>query len=74
MDPRCRQSKDAPEKVQLITAGCKIQAGTVYLEHNNQVASIVYKNVCAEYGLVVPGSKWKHLQSLRVDKLPVIWF
>ena len=29
-----------------------------YYELHNQVAGIVYRNVCAEYGLEVPGSKW----------------
>ncbi|KAF7651925.1 hypothetical protein LDENG_00103690, partial [Lucifuga dentata] len=28
-------------------------------ERHNQVAGIVYRNVCAEYGLEVPKSKWE---------------
>ncbi|KAK7877546.1 hypothetical protein WMY93_031734 [Mugilogobius chulae] len=47
-DPRCRLCKEAPEMVQHITAGCKM------LERNNQVAVIVYRNICAEYGLDAP--------------------
>ncbi|CAK6977960.1 zinc-binding domain-containing protein%2C partial [Scomber scombrus] len=31
-DPRCRLCKDAPETVQHIVAGCKMQSGTVYKE------------------------------------------
>ena len=50
-DPRCRLCKDAPEMVQHIRAGSNIQAGKVYLEHHNQVAGIVYRNICAEYWL-----------------------
>uniref|UniRef100_A0A3B5PPD0 Reverse transcriptase domain-containing protein n=1 Tax=Xiphophorus maculatus TaxID=8083 RepID=A0A3B5PPD0_XIPMA len=58
-DPRCRLCKEAPETVQHITAGCKILAGKAYMERHNQVAGIVYRNICAEYGLETPGSKWE---------------
>ena len=51
------QKKKAPEKVVHITAGCKMLAGKVYMESHNQVAGIVYRNICVEYGLEVPGSK-----------------
>ncbi|KAF7655390.1 hypothetical protein LDENG_00056830 [Lucifuga dentata] len=34
-------------------------AGTAYTERHNQVAGIVYRNICAEYGLEVPKSKWE---------------
>ena len=60
-DPRCRLCKDAPETVQHIIAGCKMQAGTAYMERHNQVAGIVYRNICTEYGLEVPRSEWKTL-------------
>lgn len=53
-DPRWRQRKEASEAVQNITAGCKVQ---VHLEGHDQVAGIVYRNICAEYRLEVPGSK-----------------
>lgn len=43
-DPKCRQCKDAPR--------------TAYLEHHNQVAGNLYRNINTEYGLKVPGSKW----------------
>ena len=29
------------------------------MEHHNQVAAITHRNICAEYGLNVPGSRWK---------------
>ncbi|XP_054913489.1 uncharacterized protein LOC129377515 [Poeciliopsis prolifica] len=58
-DPRCRLCKEAPETVQHITAGCKILAGKAYMERHNQVAGIVYRNICAEYGLETPRSKWE---------------
>ncbi|CAK6954711.1 zinc-binding domain-containing protein%2C partial [Scomber scombrus] len=59
-DPRCRLHKDAPQTVQHIIAGCKMQAGTAYIEHHNQVAGIVYSNICT-YGQEVPRSEWKAL-------------
>ncbi|KAF7648062.1 hypothetical protein LDENG_00162600 [Lucifuga dentata] len=55
-DPRCRQCKDAPETVQHIVAGCKMLAGTAYTERHS---GIVYRNICAVYGLEVPKSKWE---------------
>ena len=35
-----------------------MQAGTSYIEHHNQVAGVVYRNICADYGLEVPKTKW----------------
>ncbi|CAL9694852.1 unnamed protein product [Knipowitschia caucasica] len=58
-DPRCRLCKEAPETIQHITAGCKMLAGRAYMERHNQVAGIVYRNICAEYGLETPRSKWE---------------
>ncbi|TWW59309.1 hypothetical protein D4764_06G0008390 [Takifugu flavidus] len=58
-DPRCRLCGDAPETVQHITAGCKMLAGKAYMEWHNQVAGIVYRNICTEYGLEVPGTRWE---------------
>lgn len=40
--PRYRLCKDASETVQHIAVGCKMKAGTAYIEHHNQVAGIVY--------------------------------
>ena len=34
-----------------------MRAGKAYLEHNNQVAGLAYKNVSVEYELEVSGSK-----------------
>ena len=57
-DRRCRLCKEAPETVQHITAGCTMLAGKAYMEHHNQVAGIIHRNILAEYGLEVPGSRW----------------
>ena len=53
--PRCRQGKDVLESVKHITAGGKMQSVEAYLECHNQVATMVSRNICAEYGLEVPG-------------------
>ncbi len=36
-----------------------MKAGTAYMELHHQVVGIVYRNICAEYGLRVPRPKWK---------------
>lgn len=58
--------KDAPESIKYITAGCKMQAGMANIECHNQVASTVNRNICAEFRLEVPASKWKRPQ--KVDE------
>ncbi|XP_068176488.1 uncharacterized protein [Antennarius striatus] len=57
-DPRCRLCKEAPESVQHVVAGCKMLASSAYMERHNQVAVIVYRNICTQYGLEVPKSQW----------------
>ncbi|XP_078791071.1 uncharacterized protein LOC111949134 [Oryzias latipes] len=53
-DPRCRLCKEVPETIQHITAGCKMLAGKAYMERHNQVAGIIYMNMCAKYGHEIP--------------------
>ena len=57
-DPKCRLCRGAHETEQHITAACKMLAGKAYLERHNQGGGIVYRSICTEYGLEVPGSKW----------------
>lgn len=45
-EPRCRLYQDAPERIQHITAVCKMLAGRAYMELYNKVVSIVYRNIC----------------------------
>ena len=33
-------------------------AGSAYMGRHNQVAGIVYRNVCNQYGIEVPKSQW----------------
>ena len=56
-DPSCRLCKDAPKTVQHITAGWKMLAGKAHLERHKQVAGLIHRNICAEYGLKAPGSR-----------------
>ncbi|XP_051920732.1 uncharacterized protein LOC127600296 isoform X1 [Hippocampus zosterae] len=75
-DPRCRcrLCKEAPETIQHITAGCKMLAGKAYMERHNQVAGIVYRNICAEYGLETPRSKWETPPKVvENDRAKVLW-
>ena len=50
-DPRCRLCTQHPETVSHITSGCSKLAGTEYTERHNNVASIVYRAICAENNL-----------------------
>lgn len=34
-------------------------ADRVYMERHKQVAGIVYRTICAEYGVEAPWSKWE---------------
>ncbi|XP_051914448.1 uncharacterized protein LOC127596235 [Hippocampus zosterae] len=73
-DPRCRLCKEAPETIQHITAGCKMLAGKAYMERHNQVAGIVYRNNCAEYGLETPRSKWETPPKVvENDRAKILW-
>ena len=55
-DPNCRLCKDTPDTMQHITAEGKKQTIKAYLECHNQ--AMVYRNICVDYELVVPVSKW----------------
>ncbi|KAK7886240.1 hypothetical protein WMY93_025861 [Mugilogobius chulae] len=73
-DPRCRLCKEAPETIQHITAGCKMLAGKACMERHNQVAGIVYRNICAEYGLETPRSKWETPPKVvENDRAKILW-
>ncbi|XP_067939780.1 uncharacterized protein [Watersipora subatra] len=48
---RCRLCKDAPESIQHIISRYKRLAGNAYTERYNQVAGVVYRSLCDEYGL-----------------------
>ena len=51
-----------------------MQAETAYMECHNQVASIVYRNICTEYGLEVPRSQWKTPPKVvDNDQAKILW-
>ena len=50
-DSRCRLWKKHAETVAHIISGCSKLAGTDYTQRHNNVASIVYRAICAEYNL-----------------------
>ena len=63
-----------PETVQHIIAGCKILAGSAYMERHNQVAGIVYRNICTQYGIEVPKSQWAAPQKVAENnRAKVLW-
>ncbi|KAK7925836.1 hypothetical protein WMY93_008146 [Mugilogobius chulae] len=71
---KCRLCKEAPETVQHITAGCKMLAGKAYMELHNQLAGIVYRNICVEYGLETPRSKWETPPKVvENDRAKILW-
>ncbi|KAK7881151.1 hypothetical protein WMY93_029560 [Mugilogobius chulae] len=48
--------------------------GKVYMERHNQVAGIVYRNICAEYGLETPRSKWETPSKVvDNDRAKILW-
>ncbi|KAK7922439.1 hypothetical protein WMY93_009341 [Mugilogobius chulae] len=49
-------------------------AGKAYMERHNQVAGIVYRNICAEYGLETPSSKWETPPKVvENDRAKILW-
>ena len=57
-DPRCRLCKQHAETVAHITSGCSKLAGTEYTKRHNNVASIIYRAICAEYNLEHSKNWW----------------
>ena len=56
-DPRCGLYKDAPETVLHINSGV-YDAGMIYMEFHNHAAGMMYRNIFANYRLVVP--RWDY--------------
>ncbi|KAM6449746.1 uncharacterized protein PHA67_017094 [Liasis olivaceus] len=72
--PRCRLCREASETVQHIMAGCKMQARTAYTEWHNQVAGIVYRNICTVYGLDLLKSRWEIPQKvMENNRAKILW-
>lgn len=50
-----------------------MQAWTAYTERYNQVAGIVYRSLCAKYGLEVPKSKSDTPQKVIENRANILW-
>ncbi len=73
-EPRCRLFKDAPETVQHIVTGCKMQTETAYMGRHNHEARPVYRNIRSEYGLEVPRSEWATPPKVvENDRAKILW-
>ena len=48
-----------------------IDDDTANLVGHDQVSSILYRNICAECGLAVPGSKWTKVN--MNDSAKILW-
>ncbi|KAJ0057310.1 hypothetical protein NL108_002264 [Boleophthalmus pectinirostris] len=49
-------------------------AGKAYTERHNQVVGIVYGNICAEYRLETPGSRWETPPKVvENDRAKILW-
>ena len=51
-----------------------MQAGTAYTERHIQMAGIVYRNICSEYGLDPPKSRWETPQKVvKNNRARLLW-
>ena len=58
-DPKCRLCNEQDETIQHIISGCKQLAGTAYTERHNQVANMIYREICEFYNLETPKNWWE---------------
>ena len=73
-DPKCRLCKQQDETIQHIASGCQQLAGTAYTERHNQVAGIVYRNICTEYNLECPKDWWETPPKVNEnDEAKILW-
>ena len=73
-NPRCSLCKQHAETVAHIISGCSKLAGTKNTERHNNVASIVYRAICAEYYLERSKDCWVETEKLvRNDHAKILW-
>ena len=73
-EPKCRLCKQHAETVAHITSGCSKLAKTEYIERHKNVASIVYKAICAEYNFVRSKDWWVESEKVvRNDHAKILW-
>ena len=72
--PRCRFCKQHAETVAHITNGCSKLAGTECTERHNNVVSIVYRTICAEYNLEHTKDWWIEPEKVVInDHDKILW-
>lgn len=52
-DDKCRRCGSALETIEHITGGCQLLAQNQYTRRHDQVATILYKQICAKYNLEI---------------------
>ena len=73
-DPRCRMCMQHKETVAHLTSGCSKMASTEYTERHNQVASIVYNALCAEYNIQHNKKWWVYPEKVVENKqAKILW-
>ena len=59
-DPKCRMCAAADETVVHLLTGCSTLAGKEYVARHNEVAKIIHRNICTEFGIPVHKQHWIH--------------
>ena len=73
-DPKCRLCKQHVESVAHITSGCSKLAGSKYTSGHNNVASTVYRALCAESNLEHSEDWWvKPEKVVKNDHAKILW-
>lgn len=73
-DPKCRLCNEQDETIQHIISGCKQLAGTAYTERHNQVANIIYRQICETYDLETPKNWWETPnKAIENSKAKILW-
>jgi len=62
----CQMCHSATETIFHILSACPMLASTDYLRQHNSVASLLHKNICDFYGIVICDRPWLYTSSLLV--------
>ena len=74
-DPKCRLCKENDETTAHLLTGCQKLAASEYLRRHNEVAKIIHRPICNEYGIPVEDQYWKHmpLAVTETDQVKILW-
>ena len=75
VSPTCRMCSVGLETVDHIVAGCSALAPMDYTDRHNQVASIIYWDVCRHFGLPVESRWYRHHPDglMETDDITMMW-